>query len=398
MFKWLFSKKASRRKNNDAPPKSICHNDDIPQETMCDNQHSEPNLELTPNEFEVLTRLPPVYQKGMKFEGIINAYSTNIPALIRKFIEMGLLVPDTHSDYLQRQHIPELKAILKNHNLPVSGNKSILISRIIENIPLKEFDEFVKSNEYTLSKSAISLIKSYKEEQKRLNLIFDSSCVQLISSGKLSEAYHKICYRMTNTAIKSGLGIDWDKELENGIDKNKINILLSLLNYSHEETDLLLANNEKLYNACIVYFILTGKSLGKIVKFYETISNSIIDKHSINALYLRAHYMSSMFSSLMNIAAYKKDGVEKYQILATLDSQTCDVCGNLDGEIYRTDDAQIGVNLPPFHFGCRCTDVPYYDDNDWPGETRVGRDLVTGEDIEVPANMTYKEWKKTYRN
>ena len=42
MFKWLFSKKASRRKNNDAPPKTICHNDDIPQETMCDNQHSEP--------------------------------------------------------------------------------------------------------------------------------------------------------------------------------------------------------------------------------------------------------------------------------------------------------------------------------------------------------------------
>ena len=95
-------------------------------------------------------------------------------------------------------------------------------------------------------------------------------------------------------------------------------------------------------------------------------------------------------------AGYKEDGVEKYQILATLDSKTCDICGDLDGEVYEVEKEAVGVNMPPFHCFCRCTDVPYYDDDGRPGEKRVGRDLETGEDIEVSADMTYKEWRKQY--
>ena len=55
-----------------------------------------------------------------------------------------------------------------------------------------------------------------------------------------------------------------------------------------------------------------------------------------------------------------------------------------------------GENMPPFHCFCRCTDVPYYDDDDLSDGMRVGRDYETGEDIEVPADMTYKEWRKQY--
>ena len=40
--------------------------------------------------------------------------------------------------------------------------------------------------------------------------------------------------------------------------------------------------------------------------------------------------------------------------------------------------------------------MPYYDDDDLSDGMRVGRDYETGEDIEVPADMTYKEWRKQY--
>ena len=49
------------------------------------------------------------------------------------------------------------------------------------------------------------------------------------------------------------------------------------------------------------------------------------------------------------LAAYKEDGVEKYQILATLDSRTSEVCRDEDGEIYEIDKAVTGVNYPPYH-------------------------------------------------
>ena len=98
----------------------------------------------------------------------------------------------------------------------------------------------------------------------------------------------------------------------------------------------------------------------------------------------------------VTLSIYKEDGVEKYQILATLDNRTCDICGELDGQVYWVKKAKIGVNYPPFHQNCRCTTIPYYDDIDLTDQTRVARDPATGTTYEVPAEMTYKEWKKQF--
>ena len=89
------------------------------------------------------------------------------------------------------------------------------------------------------------------------------------------------------------------------------------------------------------------------------------------------------------------DGVEQYQILATLDSETCEICGELDGKIFLVENAVIGLNFPPFHSGCRCTTVPYYDDTPTDEVIRVAKDK-DGNNIEVPESMTYKEYKETY--
>lgn len=95
-------------------------------------------------------------------------------------------------------------------------------------------------------------------------------------------------------------------------------------------------------------------------------------------------------------AGYKEDGVEKYRILATLDSKTCGVWGDLDGKVYLVDEAVAGVNMPPFHPLCRCTDVPYYDDMDLSDIPRAARDPQTGKTYDVPGNMTYNEWKSRF--
>ncbi|MGL5436602.1 MAG: minor capsid protein [Lachnospiraceae bacterium] len=112
--------------------------------------------------------------------------------------------------------------------------------------------------------------------------------------------------------------------------------------------------------------------------------------------YRLLHTESSFLINEATHAAYKEDGVEKYQILATLDSKTCGICGALDGEVYEAEKAVVGENMPPFHCFCRCTDVPYYDDMDLTDETRAARDPETGKSYEVPADMSYKEWHEKY--
>lgn len=112
--------------------------------------------------------------------------------------------------------------------------------------------------------------------------------------------------------------------------------------------------------------------------------------------YRLLHTESSFLMSEATHAGYKEDGVEKYEILATLDSKTCEICGELDGNVYEVGKEITGVNMPPFHPLCRCTDVPHYDDTPTNGMARVARDPETGKTYEVPADMTYKQWHEQY--
>ena len=90
--------------------------------------------------------------------------------------------------------------------------------------------------------------------------------------------------------------------------------------------------------------------------------------------------------------AYKEEGVEKYQYLATLESHTCEECAHLDGEIFDLKDRKDGVNYPLIHPYCRCTTVPYIEG--LPDErVRWSRDSETGKGTYVD-NMTFDQWKK----
>ena len=85
---------------------------------------------------------------------------------------------------------------------------------------------------------------------------------------------------------------------------------------------------------------------------------------------------------------YKRAGVQKYQVLATLDSRTSDICQEMDGYIGEVSKAVPGVNYPPFHPNCRTTTIPYFDDEE--DEVRIMRDEEGAN--EFNENMSYNEW------
>lgn len=103
---------------------------------------------------------------------------------------------------------------------------------------------------------------------------------------------------------------------------------------------------------------------------------------------------SAAYASKAQEQAYKDLSVNKYEILATLDLHTSDICQDLDGKIFDRKDYQVGVTAPPFHPNCRTTTVPWFPDDVDTGErTARGKD---GEEGYVPQNMTYKEWYNKY--
>ena len=104
---------------------------------------------------------------------------------------------------------------------------------------------------------------------------------------------------------------------------------------------------------------------------------------------------SAYFATESQKKAYNELDVEEYEILATLDYKTSDICRTMDGKHFKLSDMHIGVNAPPFHCYCRTVTIPYFDDEFTKDEKRWSR-KNNGETELVDGNLTYKEWEKKY--
>lgn len=102
------------------------------------------------------------------------------------------------------------------------------------------------------------------------------------------------------------------------------------------------------------------------------------------------------FSSLAQRDCFAELGVEQFEIVATLDSHTSEICQAADGEVKPMSDFEPGVTAPPFHVNCRSTTVPYFNDEFTQSWERAARDSETGKTYYVPADMTYKEWQQEF--
>ncbi len=101
------------------------------------------------------------------------------------------------------------------------------------------------------------------------------------------------------------------------------------------------------------------------------------------------------FSSASQEECFNDLDVEEYEIVATLDSHTSDICRSMDGKVFPMSQYEPGVTAPPFHVWCRSTTVPYFRDN----FGQIGERAARGKDGKtyyVPADMTYPEWKESF--
>lgn len=101
---------------------------------------------------------------------------------------------------------------------------------------------------------------------------------------------------------------------------------------------------------------------------------------------------SAYFASESQKDAFGELDVERYEIVATLDSSTSEICRGLDGEVFEMKDYEPSVTAPPFHVWCRTTTVPYFDDN---FTERAARN-ADGKTYYVPGNIKFNEWYERY--
>lgn len=94
-----------------------------------------------------------------------------------------------------------------------------------------------------------------------------------------------------------------------------------------------------------------------------------------------------------DILMWKKLHVQEYELLATLDNRTSEICQEMDRKIFKVSEIEVGYNYPPFHPNCRTVGLPVVPEEDKTEVHRAARD-ENGKNIFVDKDTKYEDWAK----
>lgn len=209
------------------------------------------------------------------------------------------------------------------------------------------------------------------------------------ATEKAAREIYEAGYYHTGFEVQRGIGLGWSLA---AIDEKVISKVLSRPWTSDGQTfrDRCWTNKESLVNTVnqeITRMVIRGEAPDRAIR---TISKKFdVSRQKAGRLVMTE---SAYFSSAAQNDCYGELDVEEYKIVESLDTHTCELCGSMDGKVFKRSEYAVGLTAPPFHPWCRGCTCPHFADMDGIGE-RYARDAVTGERFKVPKDMTYEQWR-----
>ena len=247
--------------------------------------------------------------------------------------------------------------------------------------------EWLKKLENASAKFHVSRLEAIQTQiQQQIELLYGN---QLDGLDSLLKKIAGDGYTQSAFAIQKGIGLGWDIT---ALNQKKLETLLSKPWTTDGRTfsDRIWSKKKELVGSVqkeLTQGLLRGDSPQKITDAIKNRFN--VSRYQAGRL---VHTETTYFNAISTKQAYQDLGVEKIEILETLDSHTCEICQPLDGTVIPLAQYEPGVTVPPFHPNCRGTTCPHFADMD--GE-RAARN-AEGKVYYVPANMTYTQWKKAF--
>lgn len=249
--------------------------------------------------------------------------------------------------------------------------------------------KWLKELENASSKVHISYLDAMKlqvqQHAEKLFSEYEGSTVEFLSKSFEDKYYH--------TAYEAAKGIGVGTTLHK-IDIRKINILIRQPwgQDRRSFSDRIWMNKEKLVNTLhneLSQSIICGTpsqiAINRVTKTMQ------VSQSAAGTLILTE---GAAITSHATEQCYKDIGLDKYDILATLDKKTSKICQDMDGKTFEMKEYKVGLTAPPFHPRCRTTTIPHFDDFTQ-NERRTARDNKT-EKTHYVENITFDEWKKKY--
>ncbi len=211
---------------------------------------------------------------------------------------------------------------------------------------------------------------------------------QVDGLDKLAKDIYTDGYYKTAYEVQKGVGVGFDLMQ---LGTNRIDKLISKpwaadgKNFSARVWENRAALVSELENT-LTQSIIRGQSPKKVIADIAQRFN--VSKNKACRLIMTE---SAFFAAAAQKDCFSDLGVEKYEIVATLDSRTSETCRHLDGKVIPMADYKPGVTAPPFHVYCYDKETEVYTNSGW----KLFRDL-SGKEMVYTINKEtlIPEWQK----
>ena len=209
------------------------------------------------------------------------------------------------------------------------------------------------------------------------------------TTTKASELAYTESYYHTAFEVQRGLGVGWTMQ---GLNTNMVQKVLSRPWTVDNQTFTARCWTDKTklvetVNQELTRMLAVGEAPDKAIAAISKRFN--VSKRNAGRVVMTE---SAFFSSAAQKDCFNELGVEQYRVVSALDMKTCNICGDMDGKVFKMSEYSPGSTAPPFHPWCRCCTAPYFEDMEGVGE-RYARDAKTNERYKLPKDTTYKQWK-----
>jgi SPP1 gp7 family putative phage head morphogenesis protein len=309
-------------------------------------------------------------------DAIDHAFSTidkEIKALYQQYAKDNKMSLADAQQYLQNSDVKEFKADVRDYiKMAESGDK-----QFTQQLDALSARARISRLEALKARAAMEIHKAYDKQSTYIS----GACENALQHNYLVTAYdiqtgkgkYEPFDKLDSKSIKRALSNPWTADNKTFSDRVWTN-REQLVHTVHQE---------------MTRGFVSGVDAAGMTKSIQ--SRMGVAKYAAERL---VRTETAYFASLGSHDSYDDCDVAKYQILATLDNRTSDICQDMDGQIFDLKDFAVGETAPPFHPYCRTTTIPVIEDSVIEEKRSARGD--DGKTYEVPGEITYKDWESQY--
>ena len=279
-------------------------------------------------------------------------YNLSPKKKVKQFLKDGYFKIAPLNFTVNHHSISELKILLKEHNLKVTGKKTELVTRVIDNIDPDSIKSVFSDRYFTLTEKGSQALLGLNEEDYRERYTphlfkFENE----LSTQIIENAFLKIVDGSISKALSMLESINITSPFgpySVHVSQSKIqNYVIGIQNFMRERTEFSVQQR-----ACAGLGAIIGGFESDLIQHF---CDESADEITVQQLTKLSHAYIQL-EEYKSIAAH----IPSYYFIITMnDERTCEICKSFEGKKLPVKSAIIGRNFPPFEHCnnklCRCT-------------------------------------------